>query len=478
MNSTLHPWLLKHHAILWASLGFAFLIIFSTVTLTTKPRLWIDEAVSIDIARNFQTEHVLDVKTAPETFSGFRERLQSTGYPVTVPLSYFFKLFGYGLTQARTYMLLWMVGVLFVLLWLGRKWFGERNGVVSFLLVVTFASFYANGRTVVGEIPGLLFLLLGLYFLFSRERPFWAGLFFGFAVVSKLSVFGLLIPVFVVVYLFEWRRFFKVLVPLAVGMLPAGLTWILLNLDNPFLSSTWSNLIHFYQNPYSSSIATNVVTNVLAIPHSTTFMYFGALFAVVVVARFLDGATWKSFYTFVIVYTLFAFVYYLRSPGWLRYMLIAELLILFVTPHALSAVLHRFKSKLPSIVSFQSVAVIIFSALIVIQGSQLFLASDLYSGDGAIQASRHINEQFPDSSVGVLNALEVGILLNTSSRYLAMDLTGVPQVGENPLFVTEPPQVIVSHPGQRFLVEGQKVIDERYNIAETVGGYTLYERVR
>lgn len=488
----------KNKSLSLLCLGMVFVLGTSFWTLTTKPKISTDEAISIELARNFQTERVLDIKTAPGVFSGMSERLQSTGYSVTLPLSLFFGMFGYGFAQARVYMILWMIVALSVLFWLGRKWFGADIGVAVFLLLISFASFYANGRTVSGEIPGLLFLLAGLYFLFSREKLLWAGFFLGLAVVSKLSVFALIIPAFVLLYLFEWRKFFTALVPIALGMLPAGIIWIFLNLNQPFLMSTWLNLFRFYKNPYSSQIGSNVAHNILAIPHSTTIIYFGVLFLIVLAARFMRltykytndtnttnghelGLTQieicrlRRLYNFVIIYGVLAFIYYLRSPGWLRYILIAELLILFLLPHALFLLFERVRDKLPKFLSQNFVPTFLLLALVLVQGVQMFTVSDIFSSDGASRAAQSINENFPGKSVGVLNAIEVAVWLNTSRRYLAMDLTGLPQIGENPLMRRDLPDVIVSNPGQRFLVEGKETVNLRYTIFKTVGGYTIYK---
>ncbi|MDO8590982.1 MAG: glycosyltransferase family 39 protein [bacterium] len=465
----------KNRTFLIFALGIIFVLIVSFSTLTTKPRISTDEAVSIEIARNFQVEKVLDIKTAPRVYSGFGERLQSTGYPITIPLAWFFNLFGYGLAQARIYMLLWMLGTITFLFWFSRKWFGDSNALFSFFLIITFASFYANGRTVVGEIHGFLFLLVGLYLVFERRQPFWAGIFFGFAVVSKLSVFGLIIPTLVIIYLCEWRKFFQTLTPIAVGMLPAGILWIFLNLSNPFLKSTWTSLFHFYQNPYGSSISENVVRNLLAIPHSTTLIYFGVFLVVMIFVRFVTHSKFSTLYNFVLVYAVLAFMYYLRSPGWLRYVLIAEFLILFLLPQTLAECFKYFHEKLPKVLSELRVHSFVFIFLILLQGLQMFTASDIFSSDGASQAAQSINGNLSGKSVGVLNAVEVAVWLETPSRYLAMDLIGVPQIGVNPLLQKELPEIVVSHAGQRFLVEGKEVIASRYKIYDKVGGYEIYE---
>ena len=45
-------------------------LIFSLPTLTTKPKLWSDEALSIELAQNFLFYGHLDLAVAPGEFSG------------------------------------------------------------------------------------------------------------------------------------------------------------------------------------------------------------------------------------------------------------------------------------------------------------------------------------------------------------------------------------------------------------------------
>jgi 4-amino-4-deoxy-L-arabinose transferase-like glycosyltransferase len=73
--------------------------------------------------------------------------------------------------------------------------------VGSLGLVATFAPLYGNGKNVLGEVPGLLFVLLFLLCVRyiesgkSTERLFlFAGLMLGLAVVTK-PIFLLLLPV-------------------------------------------------------------------------------------------------------------------------------------------------------------------------------------------------------------------------------------------------------------------------------------------
>src|SRR3989338_10109557 len=217
-----------------------FVLAVSLPTLTTRPRLWADEAKSIELALNFERFGMLDMQTAPGELSGIPHLLQSTGYPVTAPLAGIFSLFGFSMTVARTYMLFWMIAALCGIFFFLRRLFGVREAIFAIALIATFASFHDNARTVVGEIPGFLFMIIGLWVLLfhfqydenhlffesasepaKREVRYgnvgeWineviafervktrkkqmilvaiAGLFFGLAVVTKPSIYMAILP--------------------------------------------------------------------------------------------------------------------------------------------------------------------------------------------------------------------------------------------------------------------------------------------
>jgi len=152
----------KHIFGLLLALIILGVVIFSVSTLTTKPRLWTDEGLNLELARNFLLYGKLDITVAPGVFSGVSFLLQPTGYPLTVPLAGFFKIFGFGLVQAR----LAMLGLMAFMLWLVyrfcRRLFGEEAALISMALIATFGPFYGNGRCTTGEIAGFIFLILGL----------------------------------------------------------------------------------------------------------------------------------------------------------------------------------------------------------------------------------------------------------------------------------------------------------------------------
>lgn len=459
---------LKYYSVL--GLIFFGVLALSFSTLTTKPQIWVDEAKSIELARNFMNFGKLNIQTAPGEFTGFPEILQSTGYPVTVPLAIFFKIFGYGLVQARIYMLGWMLAALSAVFIIGRRFFGDYSAIFAVLLIASFASFYDSGRTVVGEIPGFVFLLIGFYFWLDRSEYFWTGFWWSLSIVSKPSVFTWIIPTLVLILLFKRKDFLKNIFLTGFGMLPAAMGWILLVLGNPFIKASWINILNFYKNPYQSvSLSENAVSNLSQVLQSTTLVYFGGLLILLLMGWYWnEEEKLRKLYQFAVFYSAFAFIYYLMSPGWLRYILISELLILFLLPDAAGKAAKFFKDfslRLP---------ILILASLFIIQFVHLFTAADIFYSNSAILASELLNREFPDKSIGVINSSALSVLLNTNKRFQFVEMTGLPMIGENPLFSDPRPEVMAFWPGEKLSAESQLILENYYLPYSKAGGYLIY----
>lgn len=464
---------------IWPFWAILIVIVVSIPTLTTNPHLWVDEAKSIELARNFSNYGKLNIQTAPNEFTEFPQILQSTGYPVTMPLALIFKVFGYGLAQARLYMLFWMAIFLIASFIFLRKLFGDGEAVLALFLAISFASFYDSGRTVVGEIPGFVFLILGLYFWLSRDSYYLSGLWFGLAVVTKPSVFGLIIPVIALLFLLERETgFLKKIFKIGVGMVPAAVAWIFLVLDKPFSKAVWMSIISLYRNPYGEgSIWQNVINNLLNARYSSTLIYFGLLFLVIILARkFIDSRKIKYFFNFVIIYSVLAFIYYLRSPGWLRYILIADFLILFSLFPSFSLLISRIKTFIPGLkLSSRWLSAGLVILLIAVQFVHFFTAAQIFYSDTAIKVSGFLNKEFTNETIGLINSLDVSVLLDTEKRFQIIEMTGIPIMGKNPLSLEALPEIIVFSAGEKLSDAEKTVLENEYAVYSRINEYFIYK---
>lgn len=448
-----------------------FVFLFSVSDLTTRPKLWVDEALTLELAHNFERYGELNVKTSPGLFFEYPYLLQSTGYPLTVPLALIFKIFGYSLTTGRIVMLLLMITALFAVYLFGRKMFDKDKALMSVLLFATFASFYGSGRTAVGEIPGFILLIMSLYFLLIKENYYLNGLFLGLAVAMKPSVFLLALPAMIITIFIGRDSVVGGLKNISRFLFASAmpiLIWIFLVVGNPFSNFIWNTLLNFYKNPYQAeSISSNFVNNLSNFFNSSTLIYFGGLFLIICyVSHYLKEKKEKLLYLFVTLYSILAFIYYLRSPGWLRYILIAEMLILFILPHAIYTISERFNK--------QYLAVPVIILLLVVQITHLFTRAEIYFSDSAINGAQYINKTFPLESVGVIDSPELSVLLSTEDKYQTFTLLGLPTIGTDFLAGGHRPGVVIYNSDTKLSENSDNVIKSYYKHLESVNGREVF----
>jgi hypothetical protein len=421
---------------------------------------------------------------APGRLTGVPHLIQSTGYLLEVSLAAVFKVFGYGFTQARIFMLFWTLLALLLTFYFSSKFFGIQNGLMAFLLFASFSSFYNSGRTVVGEIPGFVFLLTGLNYLW-KENYFITGLLMGLAVVTKPSVFGLVIPAIFLTILVQRKNFFINFFKVAVGMVPAAFFWFIIVNRGVVNLDILREIVRTYSNPFGTSQSVNFVTNLIGFFHSPTLLYFGFLLLLIFLARFIVVRSKNLIiYDFVLFYSFFAFIYYLRSPGWLRYILIAELLVLLLLPHAVSLISERsIRRQLFGFVDHKKVAVTI---LVIIIGIHLFRftnGANIFYSDADIRTAEYINVEFPGKSVAIINALPVAVLLNQTEKFKVISEgfvvpNGAPDralVDPKPFTVNPPIDVFVIPNDRKILPGAEKKLSSDYRFVVLMNGYRIYK---
>ncbi len=155
-------------AIILAS--FCVLAYFSFSHLTVSPPMSYDEGVNDQVSLNEMVYGKQEIQIAPGTFVT-TPNFVSTGYPVVIPVSWSLKYLGIGLFQVRIVMVVFIFAMAAIFLALIAQMFGLSFACASLALLVTFAPVYGDGKTLLGEVPGMFFLggfLLSLVCLEKR----------------------------------------------------------------------------------------------------------------------------------------------------------------------------------------------------------------------------------------------------------------------------------------------------------------------
>ncbi len=468
----------------WAETCVVFVLtilcVVSFSTLLTKPKLWTDEAVTLEIARNIHEHGSLNAMPSPGMWYPAPYVLQSTGYPVTLSLAAVFSIFDYGFTQARIVMLLWMLAALIATFIVIRGLFSKEIALGSILLLATFASFHANGRTATGEVPGFALLMLGVYFWLEKRNLWIAGALWGLTVVTKPSLFIFLIPTITITLLLQSKPFLERVFDVAcVGfsMIPAGLLWIFLVIPEPFSMTAWQTMYAFLTNPFATEA--RVMPSLGTLIFQPTIAYFTLWFVCLVFAfRSLSESKQRAFYLFVGIFTAFAFWYYLQSPGWLRYFMIGELLVLILLPSALSSLSKSFETFLPRLF-VQSAVPLAIGAITLFQIAQ-FTTADIYSSDTSLRVAEYINTTHTNDSVLTLGNLGISVLLATPERYTYIQLDGIPPLG-NPLSSDYLPTVVIvedAEEGTNYYTAAASILQSLYVLEHSIDALQIYTLAR
>lgn len=445
---------------IWSPIGY----------FSGTPKYWWDESFTVEIARTFLEIRKIDITVAPRSPSNIAVALNANGFPLSLPLAGFFSLFGIGVLQARVFMLMLLITAVFVIFSVLKKFFDRESAILGGILVATFASFYANGRTATGDIPGFILMLLGLFYILKKEFYFTGGILLGLAAVTKTSLYHMVFPAITLVFIFLYgKHFWKGTIKVASGSILIGALWLLLLLPRPYNLADIYPAVDFYRNPINKpSLLDRFPASLTEILSQSTIIYFLILAGIIVLAYFKsreDDEAKRGFFLFAFFYALFQLVVFLRSPGWNRYLLGIELLTLILLYPALKNLLGKQKYVIPAVLS-----------LALLQGIHYFTFPDFFSNPGPEVAEVAINKELarnPLSTIGFVNHPMMASLVHGDRKYQLVRVGGNTYAGANPLDL--PPEKMPTYM-YNFDDEHRAVIEKYYYPITLDMGIQIYRK--
>lgn len=413
--------------------GMLLVLFFATYKLTESPPTWLDEGIITQVAMNIAERgpHAV-LKVSPGQFvpAGY----VSTSYPVTFPLAASFRLFGPGLLPARAVMALFIIAFVYAAYRLMRRETSRRGAFFSLFLVATFAPLYGNGKNVLGEVPGLFYLIAFLLLvrkIETRESTALdfalAGALLGLAAATKPIFLLVLLPVGIVFALS--RR----LLPLekSAAALAGFVLPMLLWFATQFNGETLSRMLAIYANPHNNNIASSVAQNALSFVTAPEPFYALALLAVWLCS--IGVRLWRkqpvSRAEYIAVgFAALVYLAYLRGAAYYRYFFLGEVLALLYLPHALATL---WRKDIP-----RYALGILLALLVALQLYQTVFRSwvaDYYSSHRSRELSSLAALQ-PARSVLLYQAPEAAIFLPAGMPYYQyLEITKTIEVGKENL---------------------------------------------
>lgn len=188
----------------------------SIYNLNGYPRTWYDEGMFLQVPKNLVHYGVYGLNHGGK-FVPFDPYIGS-GPALLLPIAVAFKLLGVGLLQARSLMVVYLLLLLVVVAWLTRDLYGPGAAWLAVLFVISspFALAFEGtlwlGRQVMGEMPTLVYLLVGIKLWMEAERRgqpvllMLSGLSLGLGMLTRLHYLLPLLVSFSVLFIRGWQR--------------------------------------------------------------------------------------------------------------------------------------------------------------------------------------------------------------------------------------------------------------------------------
>ncbi len=327
---------------------FSFTLLYSLYHLTDSPRTWFDEGLYLHIAKQLATVGSYNFQLSPGAVGDMS--FISVGYPLLFPLAAVFKLFGATITTARLLMVAYVVGFVGVTYLFVGKLYGKWYALGSVALLATFSPLYGNGKNVLGEVPGLFYMVLGCYFLTRAQHEHWrmrevifAMVFLGLAAATKpqfLTIIGGLCVVLVYMLIAQKRTMpgIGTVVPAVVALSTPVAVWIATQFSRV---TPWKQLFLHYGSPSGELAASSAVGNLVRFATELTPIHFATLFVVVVTAALLRIKTLKIAEVVLLTVIIVLTYSYIKTAGWYRYLFIPHALLLLLVPFSLHTIISR-----------------------------------------------------------------------------------------------------------------------------------------
>lgn len=496
-------------------LPIAVVLFLAFYNLDDYPATWFDEGSHLHVPKTLVRFGVY----ADYSSDGFRYYGPTVGIGPTVmlPVAASLWLFGMGLLQARLVMALFLVGAIFVFYRLGKHMAGVGVAWLALVLLLTSRSvaLLPTGRQLLGEVPGLMFILAGLLVWFAGwERPGWrrlslVGLLLGLAMVTKLQYLLLLGPVLLLAWLANLVYYRQTpqrtfIVPGTIAGLCA-LAWQVYLVLYLGPSTAQENLRLLREATAGAALLLNPTLMVENFRHLISpGAYLGALLPAFVYGAFLAWPRTRSGQQWGILWLLVGFNltwYTVTSIGWLRYafpgLALASLLLarffwdglktLSVARQTLPRTSLDGEGQPGLILNALRGVLVVWLALIVLMPGVRTLREMIAPPPHVpVMVAAYLNNNVPQDVLIETYELELGFLTDHHYHFpppalLIQAVNHIAVGGPSPqknydiLPTTSPPYVLVGPFGRWVSLYPETELAARYTSVTKIGEYELFK---
>jgi len=454
---------------------FVFLLFYG---FPDSPSPWFDEGINLGIARSFAEKGVYNMAVGPNQYVNEKQLMITTNYPLLLPVSLAFKLLGTGFWQAKIIMISYLLLFVFLVFRLVKKNYGEKQALMSLALLIVFLPLYGNGKSVLGEIPGLVFILSGLLFLDKEKK--WlvllTGLFFGLGASTKPLYLLFVLSLLVCEVFFAAKQkkinFSRWLFLFLGGFLPL-LIWLLTIIPSKLDPASLYNFFVYYRNPYSVDVGVAINKNLIRFFTESTPVHFLLLFVAFVASKIIERR-FKKMEIVLLFFILLDLFFYVKTAGWYRYFFPAHVLLFILFPHSLLVITDKIKNKYIR----KYGAVLIIGLLFFVQSFNLLsnFNSKLYYNPQPRRLGEVINKMISaNKDILVVHNPALAFFIKSDNvwQYLAIN----PYLTSGKEWFTDGsfPDYLVIGPGSEMLLKDEKVL-KAYRLILEEGKLSLFKK--
>ncbi|MCC7500666.1 glycosyltransferase family 39 protein [Candidatus Nomurabacteria bacterium] len=463
--------------------AISLVAVFSTYRLTESPPLWYDEGYYLQAAVSVAERGVQSMQVAPGVYES--TQYVTAGFPLIYPVGASIWIFGDSVGAARAPMVLFIALFCVAAYVLVRRIHNPYVAAWGVLALASFPLLYGNGKSVLGEVPGLLFLMCALLSLWLLERSQYrewryyllVGVMSGLALASK-PIFILFVVALMLTWLLRWRSVPVTLVGVAaafVGFMSVLAIWILTQFGG---DATLSSLVAYYANPYEIDLLQALQSNIVRLVSDVTplmTLMLVVLWGIGLALRRRSGVSSAELAGFI--FCVLIILAFLRLEGWYRYLFPAAAVALPFAPAALIVLFDRIRFVLPKLLQTPWIPAVALAVMVIFQYSQLLSGSfvaQYYDSHRVRNLAALLHAYDSDTSFFIYNVPEVAILLPSKNFYQYIDAHARVQIGEEQLEVLRSGGADVTIV-DKGLYEVRPGDFARYTLARSINNYRILE---
>ncbi|KKW37764.1 hypothetical protein A2454_03195 [Candidatus Peribacteria bacterium RIFOXYC2_FULL_55_14] len=393
----------------------------------TFPAAWTDDSLFMIVAREIAQGNGYALPILEHSWK--YPYILAVGPTVILPSAISMMIFGESIASARLPMMLYLMGTSVSLYVFSYRIAGKQQARFATALLLSLSAFVNTGKTVMGEVPGIFFLLLALVFFTKPERKLWNTVICGFAiglsVITKISS-ALIYPALGCAFLYALHKRYRmygnaILIIGACSLIPIVLLSPLLGvLDPGFFVEL---------NLYTTGMGQNILPKYFFLSNPEILLRIPFVAYAALLSLGIAGMTthWKKDRNILLIIIIGIFVlestlYFLSRSGWYRHLLAAHILLLPYVPDGSRSIFGKRGS------------IVLLSAIIAAQGWWQLTYKGSSRSTAAAETAQYVEEHLQDTDV-IIQIAPVYVRLEKNPRWLFLT---------NPILTSRLPKELVT----------------------------------